>query len=825
MNDFRFAARLLAKAPAFTAVAAGLLAAGIGANAVIFSVADAILLRPLPVKHPEELVRLVQRSPQLGVRSSFSYTLYEALRDRSTTVSTVFGEQESRIAMNDPPPAEQIQVMLVTPEFFTALGVRALYGRTLTPEDAKESPGPIPAVLGYGFWRRRFAANPQAIGRTITLHGHKFVVAGVMPRSFNGTSIDTSPEIRLPLRAAPLLVDWRGRPPSLSDLENLSLSGRLKPGFTRAQAQSECLALWRATMETYYSNRTDLPAGSLENELRRGLELVPLDRGVSVLRDHYATALQLLSALAALLLLMVCANVAGLVLARGATRHEEIAVRLALGATRGRVVRQLLAEGCLVAALGSAGGILIALVSTPLLVRSLPPIRDLYTARVTLSAPIAVNWRVLLFSLSLSAVTVLLFALAPAIATSRLSLDSVLRGIRASRSRHGRRPLIVLEIALCTVLLTSAALLARTLANLHSVNPGFDQYHIVTFSADPSLAGYTPAQAKSLRLALIERVRNLPGVVSVAVASVPLMRGSGIKTTIVPAGQHATPADFLNTSLNSVTPGYFDTMGMRILAGRDLTPNDERSRKPPRRVVVNQAFARAFFPGMDPVGRRFGRPSEPDAFEIAGLVSDAKYRSLREPMTPTVYDLWTGDYVQSFELEVRTRTRPDRIIQPVRQVLASLDPALPFVEIESMSDDVEASTAGERLTAILASLSSGLAALLTAIGIYGLLAYAVAQRGREIGIRLAVGARPIDIGKLIGLEALLTLTAGLAAGLVAAAISAPLARSLLYGVAPLDPGALALAAVLIAAVAAIATAIPASRAARIEPAAVLRQEN
>ncbi len=823
MNDLRYAARMLAKTPGFTLVAVSLLGVGIGANVVIFSALDAVLLRTLPVKHPEELVRMVQKTPQLGASSSFEYAFYEALRDHSTTIAAVFGEEEWRVALNQPQPAEQIPVNVVTPEFFDVLGVPALVGRTLNAHDAAENPGMIPAVLSYGFWRRRFEGDPGVIGRTITLHGHKFAIVGVMPREFNGTSMDTAPDVRLPLRAAFMIFDWvwDERPMTLSGLENLSLAGRLKPGVTRAQAQAECYSLWRTSAETFYKDR----AGILEGELRRGMEVDPLDRGTSILRDRFGNALELLIASVSLLLLMVCANLAGLLLARSAARSQEIAVRLSVGATRARLVRQMLTESALLAALGSAVGLAIALVSTPLLVRALPPMRDLYTTRVAVSLNIGVDRRVLFFSLIISAVTVLLFGLAPAIGASRVSLDSVLRGARASGGWRGRRALIVFQIALCTVLLAGAGLLVRALAQLGGVDPGFDADHLVTFTTDPSLAGYTPAQMKSLRLALTEQVRQLPGVASVAVASRPLMRGSGIKMTVVPQGRRATPADFLNTSTNSVTPEYFETMGVRLLAGRPLTPADEPVKNATTKVVVNQAFAAKFFSGLDPVGRRFGNSSSTHAYEIAGVVSDSKYRSLREPMTPTFYSAWSDGAIQPMQLEVRTRVPPQSIIHPVRQVLVALDPVLPFTEIEVMSDEVHASAAGERLTAALASLFGALAALLAAIGIYGLLAYAVAQRRREIGIRMALGARPLDIGEMIGRQALAMVTIGVALGLIAALFAAPLIHSLLYGVAPWDPLALTLAALFVVMVSAAATAIPLGRASRIDPAVALRQEN
>ena len=826
VNDVRYAARMLANTPGFTLVAASLLAAGIGANTLIFSALDAVLLRNLPVRHPEALVRMVQKSPQLGTRSSFEYAFYEALRDRSATLAAVFGERESPIAMNEPAPAEEIQAGLVTPEFFDVLGVAALHGRTLTPADARDDPGPPPAVLSYGFWRKRFDADPRAVGRAIVLRGHKFVIVGVMPREFNGVSMDTSPDVRLPIRVAPLLVDFDNASiVRVSQLTDLSIAGRLKPGATREQAQAECLAIWRTATVAFYQQHAEF--GDVENELARGIELDPLQRGVSILRDHYGNALKLLVGSAGLLLLMICANVSGLVLAKNSGRREEIAVRLALGATRARLVRQMLTESGLLVAMGAVGGLLLAYISAPLLVRALPPLRDLRTTRLNLAIQIGLDRRALLFTAAVAAITVLLSGLAPAMASARTSLDGVLRGARSSGAWRGRRALIVFQLALCTLLLAGAGLLVRTLDRLRGVDPGFDADHIVTFTAEPSLASYTPAQAESLRLALTGRVRNIPGVVSVAVAGHALMRGSGVKMTVAPMGQRPAAADFLNTSMNVITSDYFETMGMHIVDGRDFAPQDWHSQTPPVRVVVNQAFAAKIFPGVAPVGRRFTNGRSPVGYEIVGVVSDAKYRSLREPMTPTLYMVWSSEAVQPLEIEVRTRVPPQSIIEPVRRALAALDPALPFTEIETMSDEVAASTAGERLTAALASIFGALAAILAAIGIYGLLAHAVAQRRREIGIRMAVGARPADIVRMIGWQSLAMVAAGIALGLGASALAAPALKSefssLLYGVAPSDPVSLSAAALFVALIAAAATALPAAYAAHIEPATALKE--
>jgi predicted permease len=536
------------------------------------------------------------------------------------------------------------------------------------------------------------------------------------------------------------------------------------------------------------------------------------------LRDRFGLALQLLAGSSGLLLLLMCSNVAGLLLARGAARREEIAVRLALGAPRARLVRQMLAESALLAAAGAAGGWLVAALSMPLLLRALPPMRDRATTQLALSLDVAPDAHVLLFAIGVSIATALLFGLAPALANSRVSLDGVLRGARSSRGGRFRVALVVFQVALCTLLLAGAGLFVRSFRQLRNLDPGFDAAHVVTFTAYPGLAGYSQEQCDKLRLALLDRVRNLPGVVSAASSSLAIMRGSGMKTTILPEGRPFTDADRLNTSVNRVSPEYFDAMGMRILAGRGFQDSDRNAKI--LHVVINQTFANQFFPRADPVGRRLWNGLQ-TRFEIIGVVNDAKYRSLREPMTPIYYTLESDD---AFVLTVRTRMRPEALIQPVRRELSALDPALPFIEIHALSEEVDASAASERLTAVLALLFGLLAAVLAALGIYGLLSFAVAQRRREIGIRMAIGAGPRDIAQMIGRQALAMVAMGIAAGLAAVWEAAPAVRSLLYGVTPWDGVSLGAAAAFVLVVSALATAIPAARATRVAPASALRDD-
>jgi predicted permease len=599
----------------------------------------------------------------------------------------------------------------------------------------------------------------------------------------------------------------------------LDLAGRLKPGVTREQALAECRALWRPALEDWFARQPDSRPGDVEAELKRGMELDPLERGVSIVRDKFGDALRLLAAASGLLLLTVCANVAGLMLAGSAARRGEIAVRMALGATRGRLARQMLAESVLLAGAGAAAGWLLASLAAPLVARALPPIRDLATTPLAISLDTHPDWRVLLAALTATAITALAAGLAPALSASRMNLDAALRGFRASHRWRGRRALVVAQIALCTLLLTGAALLVRTFGQLRRVETGFDAAHVVTFTTDPGLTGYTQAQSRALWLSLAARTRDLPGVAQVAAAGRPLMRGSGMKTTVALPGQTPSAADFLNTSINSVTPEYFDTMGMRIVRGRGFTVADITASQPTP-VVVNQTFAEHFFPGAEPLGQRFGN-SPRTSRVIIGVVSDAKYRGLREPMTPTFYDVSDSGFSV---LLVRTAAaRPEDLVEPLRKALAALDPGLPFTEIHTLAQEVDASVTPERVTAVLAAIFGAFAAALAAAGIYSLLAFAVEQRRREIGIRMAVGAQPVQIGAMLGRQTALMLASGLALGLLAMVPLASVVRALLYGVTPADPLSLAAAAVLVSAIAAVATAIPARRATQVPPASALRE--
>jgi predicted permease len=829
MSDLRLALRILARNPGSTALIVGLLALGIGASTVIFSLFDAVLLRQLPVSHPEELVRMVQHLPKFPApRSSFAYPYYEALRDHATTLAA-FAETDEyqRFGMTSPEPAEQITVRGVSPEFFDALGARPLYGRMLKADDAERNSDTPPAVLSYGFWRRRFHGDPSVVeGQTILVNKQRFSIVGVMPRDFNGTSMDTAPEMRIPLRAYRVLTN--------TPVEQLylELAGRLKPGITLARAEAESFSIWRQTMKDYYQNVDKMPPKAIATMLRRGMNLDSLKQGTSILREHFGDVFKLLMACVGLLVLIVCTNVAGLLLARAAGRQQEMAVRLAVGATRLRLVRQTGVESSLLAGLGILGGLAIAMGAIPVAVRLLPPLRDLSGSLVPLAIDPAGSPRIFWFALGVSALTMLLFSVSPAITAARSSLDGTLRAVRASSGMRGRQFLIALQIAVCTFLLVAASLFVRTLLRLEATDPGFARDRVATFTCDLNRPGGTEALVKDI----IARVSEIPGVVSVAASNTGVMRGHGVSASVAPAGERIAQADAMGTNVNLVSLHYFDTMGMRLLEGRDFITADAAGPKPAnaaeaavsqRKAIVSEKFVQHFFPHSDPIGKRFGNGVEgaiaKGAFEIVGVVSDAKYRSLREPITPMYYTFETN--FSSFVLNVRTRMQPGAIVEPVRRATARITPDLPFVEAHTLAEEVGESTAPERIAAIVASLFGAIAALLVGAGTYGLLAYTVTQRRREIGIRMALGAQPRHVATLIGKQTAVMTASGVFVGVGAALLAGRGVRTLLYGISPQDPQSLLAAVAFVVLTAALATILPVLDATETEPAETLRAEN
>jgi predicted permease len=822
IQDVRYTARLTRKSPGFSLCVVTLLALAIGLNTSIFTLLDALLLRRLPVKKPAELVRLLQVSPRLGPRSDFTYNAYRALFRYASSFTSLFGYNDLDVAVRDAGGAHRVRCQIVTGSFFTALGVNPLYGRVLTPADELYAANSLPVVLSYSYWMGHFGGDPSVVNRGLTVQERPFVIAGVMPESFNGVQLDTSPEIRVPLIAGNQLL----HDPDVDSYTKLgyTLVARLRPGVSAERARSEAEAIVNAAIEEQFHDQNEGSYWRLGQ-----FQLQPIANGVSLLRPKFSSALTLLMGGGALLLLMICANIGGLLLARTAARRGEIALRLAIGATGARLARQWITETLLLATCGGVAGLCLAFWATPLVARTLPPLRDFDATPLTLSLNLKPDTRVLVFSFLLCVISALLAGFPGALQVTRTDLHSALKAGRATPRQALRWTLVAFQVALCTVLLAGCGLLISTFRQLRTLDPGFDRDHVVTFSLDPGMLNYTPQQAGGLRSRLLATVRELPGVQSAGIASRGVMRGTGVVATVAPAGKRVPRSEFLNTSLNQVSPEYFETMGMRFLSGRNFRENEPKTKPAP--VVVNHAFVRHFFVESNAVGEKFGlgnvveKAASAD-YQIIGVVSDAKYRSLREMIPPTIYRLWLveAEGAEPFILHVRTRNRPDAIIGPVESALRTIDPRLPFFEIHTLAEEVDATLWAERVLAWLSTIFAIAAAVLATMGVYATLAYAIAQGRREIGIRMALGARPVDLARLLAARPMLVASMGVAAGTVAFQAVSSLFRNVLFGVSASDPLAVIGGAAIVLAITLITTLIAVNGAIRVSPASVLREE-
>ena len=810
--DLRFATRLLSKSPLFTAGVITLLAFGVAANTVIFKLVDALLISHFPVRDPERLVRLVTIRSPLPPHSEFLYEEYGAWKKRVSGFQDLLAWSEHDMFVTAGEVTERARVHFVTDNFFSTLGTAPALGRLLAPEDQQLTIGTAPVVLSYPYWKRRFAGNAGVVGRTIVLDGHKVLIVGVTAKGFNGLTVETGPDLRAP-------VGWlRSLRPNLYENKIFcEVVGRLRAGVGVEAVRQEAETIWRSTWKELNGTDPGLPGG---------FEFEPAARGVSRLRKLFAGVLWLLMGGVALLMLMVCANVAGLLMARATSRHGELAIRVAMGATRFQLVRQLFCEALLLMVGGVVGAVALSFAAIPLVVNALPPVRDLRAARLSLSLEITPDWRVLSFAIAVSAATVLLFGLVPALTAARQDLHPLLKEARAGGGWRGRQALVAMQVALCTMLLVGAGLTILTLQRLQGINAGFESSHIVTFSVDPDMAKYKPEQAAELQRRLLEGARELPDVESAAISSRGLMRGTGLKMTVARSGERAGPEEFMNTSIHAVSPEYFATMRVAWLAGRNFTGREDPTATP-KPVIVNETFMRRFGAGREVLGAKFGsvlmngKPAKP-SFEVTGIVRNTKYRSLREPFQPIIYKLpILGD---SFIVHLRTRSSPESVITPMRKMLAGLDPRLSYIEVTTLASEVAASLWAERVAAFLATVFSAAAAVIVAAGLYALVAFAVIQRRREIGIRMALGALPRNVVRLMFARAAWLAATGITLGLVCSWALAPQISSILYEVKPRDLTVLVISAALAFSITATAALIPSLRAARIHPASLLRQE-
>ncbi len=845
LQDARYALRTLTRTPGFTVIVILTLGLGIGANTAIFSLMDQVLLRLLPVENPHELVQLDGPGPFSGRTMNdrtFSYPMYVDFRDRNDVFSGLIARFAVSATLTQRGQAERVSVEMISGNTFDVLGISPVLGRALTADDDKK-PGAHPVVvLSHDYWRRRFAGSPAVLNQAVTINSTPMTIVGVAPARFSGVAATQSPDLFVPLMMKAKLT------PTWDDLDNrrsrwVNVIGRLKPGVTAEAAKARFDVLYRQVNEHELTAVPAFAAGSAlfkERFLAKQITLLPAARGLSDFRQGVETPLLVLMAMVGLVLLIACANVANLLLSRATARQKEIAVRLALGAGRGRLIRQTLTESLVLAAAGGLVGIVLSIWVGDLLLSAMP------FETVIRAVSTEPDLRVGLFTAALALSTAVVFGLVPALQSSRPHLNRTLReeaGSVAGGSHHARfrKGLVVVQVALSMLLVAGAGLFARSLYNLKNLETGYQTDNVVTFRVDPALNGYDQGRIKTFYDRLLQDIATIPGVASAAVAMVPVLTGDASSRTIQVAGYTPKPDENMNPWTNEIAAGYFRTMGMPLLTGREFDERDADGA--PLVAIVNQSFANHYFPNQSAVGQRIGYRSmnNPAAIEIVGVVRDSLYADMRQgtandgnptdgrsSRNETPRFVYTP-FLQSTELNemtvyvrsaASTRTLPDDL----RQVVRRADASMPIFEMQTMNQTVDEALFNERMLALLSASFGLLATVLAAIGLYGVMSYTVSRRTREIGIRIALGAERITVVWLVLREVALLTVIGIGLGLPGALGLSQLVRSQLFGIEPTDPVTLAIAASTLAFVGLLAGYIPARRAASVQPVRALRYE-
>jgi len=808
VQDVRHAARLMLKNPGFAAVAVLTLALGIGANTTIFSIANALFLQPLPVKDAERLVAVYttdKRNPGFAPLSHLNWKdyrkhddVFEAMLGYDWTVMSVATGGEARMVVGQ----------LVSGNYFDMLGVSAARGRTFEPRE-DEAAAPV-VVLSHGFWTKSLGADESAVGRSITVNSQAFTVIGIAPARFTGTDVGVRPELWLPMSMNRVIrpdeaTNWYEQRRGLF----VHTIGRLKPGVTVSQAlaalQAQALNLER-----------DFP----NDNKGRGVALVRLAEATinPGARGGFVAATSMLMTVVGFVLLVACANVSNLLLARALARRREIAIRLAIGATRARLVRQLLTESVMLALPGALFGLLIATWAQGALFSLLPAL----PFPITIDLKLGLDVRVLLFTTLIALGAGVLFGLVPALQASRPELLEDLKDMSGVRSgqpgRFGvRNMLVASQVALSLVALVGAFLFVRSLGAAQRVDPGFEAKNLVTMSFDVGLQGYSREKGEVFFQEVRERVKALPGVAAVALAQGGPLQGTLLRSVFLEGGD---PNDRTLIQVNPVGPGSFETMGIKILRGRAVGEQDRAGA--PKAVVVNETMARKMWPNAEALGKRFRFFSDKELSEVVGVAKDAKYTGLGENTQSYIYESLLQRYSSGVALIVRTAQPPELLLESVRRELASLDRTLPIVGVSTISQTLRNALWAPRVGASLLAIFGGLALLLATIGIYGVMSYVVRQRQREIGIRMALGARGSDILGLMVRQGMRVVALGLGVGLALAFALTRLVANMLFGISPTDPLSFGLTALVLALAALVANLIPARRAAAVDPTVTLR---
>ena len=811
-KDISYAFRSLLKRPGFVSIAVITLALGIGANTAIFSLVNAVVLRSLPVERPSEIVSVAVRGKDDSM-SAFSYPNYRDFRDRNEALSGLLVYRFVPLSLSRSSANERVWGFEVSGNYFDVLGVKAIKGRTFLPEEDKTPLTHPVAVVSYDSWQRRFGGDPDLVGKDVLLNNHQFKVIGIAPEGFKGTELVYTPEIWLTASMMKWVepgADW------LDDrnTRNFFAIGRLKPGFDARQAEASLNLLALQLAKEY----PDTNEG-------QSIRVVPPGFILPDLRGAVVNFTWVLMGAVALVLLVTCTNLAGLMLARATDRRREIAIRLAMGANRWRLIRQLLTESVLLSVVGGIAGMLLAVWIIQLLLAFKPPID------FPLALDVTVDWRVLLFSLAVSIVAGAIFGLAPALQATKPGISQALRETSAqggaSRTRL-RSVLVVAQIAISLVVLISAGLVVRTLLQLQTMNPGFEPQNALTMSFDLGLQGYDRQRGQQFYRQLSERVQALPGVKSAAVMSyIPLSLNYNSRNIFV-EGQPAERGENVPLAMNSsVGPRYFETMRTSLVHGREFTDQDQDGTE--LVAVVNETFVRRMMTSInssnEAIGKRvsFGTAGGP-FMRIVGVAQDGKYFNIAEDPRPFIWTPMAQDYSSNGILTVRTEGNPEPLISAVRKEVSALDPNLPLFDVKTLAEHMRFALFPARIAATVLGVFGFVALLLSAIGIYGITSYTVAQRTHEIGIRLALGAQLSDVLSLVLRHGLKLTIIGSALGLFGAYLATRAITSVLYGVSATDPLTFGLVSLLLIGVALLACYVPSRRATKVDPLIALRSE-
>jgi predicted permease len=848
IKDLRHAIRMLLNAKGWTAVVVVSLALGIGANTALFSAVDAMLLTKVPVRDPDTLVRfrwvgrndMVTSSSDYGsidlaayggqrVRTTFSYPMFRQFVADNRTMTDLFACApfgNTNIVVDG--RAELARGFLASGTYFSVLGVNARLGRTLVPDDDRPAAPPV-AVISSKYWHARFGTDPSVVGKTVKANDVLVTIVGVLPPEFTGIQqpIAEPPDITFPLALTPQIDPFASRPGNKDTMTQptywwLQVMGRLKPGATTAQVEGNLGGVFQATARSgfaeYMKSLSDKErnVSSLRDRTQVArLAVEPGARGIYDVNSNDLRSVTVLGAIVALVLLIVCANVANLLLSRATARQKEISVRLSLGATRKRLIRQFLTESLLLAAMGGALGFAV-----------------LYWLRPFLSAgnTVPLDWRLFAFVAVISGLTGIVFGIAPALRGTGMSVSSALKD--TSRSVAGSRSLLskallVFQVAVSLVLLVGAGLFLQTLSNLRHIDVGFNPDNLLLFRVNPSLNRYDQKKAILLYQEMLERFAAAPGVRGVAMSQPALLSGSSSSTGIFVQGRTYPPGrpqgDDYDIHRVVVSPSFFDVMGIRIVLGRGITDRDNADA--PKVVVINEAAVRKYFSGQNPIGQHFGSsPETTSELEIVGVLHDAKYDNIRGDAPPTEYLPYPQARMSNSVFEVRTTGAPAAAMGSIRDIARQIDPNLPLTDVSTQIEQVEKRFQQEKLFARAYAMFGGLALLLAAVGLFGLMSYSVSRRTNEIGVRMALGAQPGDVLRLVMRESMILVAIGAVLGVAAALASARLIAAQLFGVPSTDVVALAAAIGIMTAVSAFAGYLPARRAARVDPMVALRYE-